>query len=104
MAIFNPNTVSNSADGPLSLRRAVSIAAGLFCGVTLTLHCVQPSHGPASVLRRVDLGHAPGEGNAGFYSRPEEFRTGIRSVSPPGMDASFKEKKLPTAKPSTCTT
>ncbi len=50
MAIFNPNTVSNSADGPLSLRRAVSIAAGLFCGVTLTLHCVQPSHGPASVL------------------------------------------------------
>ncbi|MES2221444.1 MAG: septal ring lytic transglycosylase RlpA family protein [Acidobacteriota bacterium] len=50
MGIFNSNTVSNSTDGPLSIRRAVSIAAGLFCGVTLTLHCVQPSHGPTSVL------------------------------------------------------
>ncbi|HEY5254135.1 MAG TPA: septal ring lytic transglycosylase RlpA family protein, partial [Acidobacteriaceae bacterium] len=50
MEILNPNSTSNSADGPLSIRRAVSIAAGLFCGITLTLHCVQPSHGPTSVL------------------------------------------------------
>ena len=50
MGILNPNTTSNSADGPLSIRRAVSITAGLFCGITLTLHCVQPSHGPTSVL------------------------------------------------------
>jgi rare lipoprotein A len=50
MGILNPNTTSNSSDGPLSIRRAVSIAAGLFCGITLTLHCVQPSHGPTSVL------------------------------------------------------
>ena len=50
MGILNPNTTSNSADGPLSIRRAVSIAAGLFCGVTLTLHCVQSNHAPASVL------------------------------------------------------
>ena len=50
MEILNPNSTSNSTDGPLSIRRAVSIAAGLFCGITLTLHCVQPSHGPTSVL------------------------------------------------------
>lgn len=50
MGILNPTTTSNSADGSLSIRRAVSITAGLFCGITLTLHCVQPSHGPTSVL------------------------------------------------------
>jgi rare lipoprotein A len=50
MGILNSNTTSISTDGPLSVRRAVSIAAGLFCGVTLTLHCVQPNHGPTSVL------------------------------------------------------
>ncbi|HTU50261.1 MAG TPA: septal ring lytic transglycosylase RlpA family protein [Acidobacteriaceae bacterium] len=50
MGILNPHTTSNSADGPLSIRRAASIAAGLFCGVTLTLHCVQANHGPVSVL------------------------------------------------------
>jgi len=50
MGILNPNATLSSADGPLSIRRAVSIAAGLFCGVTLTLHCVQPNHGPTSVL------------------------------------------------------
>lgn len=50
MGILNPNTTSDRSDGPLSIRRAVSIAAGLFCGVALTLHCVQPNHGPTSVL------------------------------------------------------
>ena len=50
MGILNPNTMSNSAGGPLSVRRALSIAAGLFCGITLTLHSFQPSHGPTSVL------------------------------------------------------
>jgi rare lipoprotein A len=50
MGILNPNSTSYSADGPLSVRRAVSIAAGLFCGITLTLHSVQPNHGSASVL------------------------------------------------------
>lgn len=50
MGILNPNSTSNSADGPLSIRRAVSIAVGLFCGITLTLHCVQPNHTPTSVV------------------------------------------------------
>ena len=50
MGILNPNTTLNNADGPLSIRRAVSITAGLFCGITLTLHCLQPSHSPSSVL------------------------------------------------------
>ena len=50
MGILNPNTTLNCADGPLSIRRAVSITAGLFCGLTLTLHCLQPSHSPTSVL------------------------------------------------------
>jgi rare lipoprotein A len=50
MGILTPNPTSNSADGPLSIRRAVSITAGLFCGITLTLHCVQPNRGATSVL------------------------------------------------------
>ncbi|HZC42641.1 MAG TPA: hypothetical protein VE195_00615, partial [Acidobacteriaceae bacterium] len=50
MEIFNSNTASTSSDGPLSVRRAASIAAGLFCGITLTLHCIQPTHAPTSVL------------------------------------------------------
>jgi rare lipoprotein A len=50
MGILNPNSTANTSDGPLSMRRAVSIAVGLFCGVTLTLHSVQPNHAPTSVL------------------------------------------------------
>ena len=50
MGVLNPNTISIPADGPLSIRRAVSIAAGLLCGVSLTLHCIQPNHAPSSVV------------------------------------------------------
>jgi rare lipoprotein A len=50
MGILDPNTISNGPDGPLSIRRAISIAAGLFCGITLTLHGIQPNHSPTSVL------------------------------------------------------
>lgn len=59
MGILNSNTTSNSSDGPLSIRRAVSITAGLFCGITLTLHCVQPNHGQASVLAEATTSTRP---------------------------------------------
>lgn len=50
MGILNPNSTPNTPDGSLSIRRAVSITAGLFCGITLSLHCIQPNHTSASVL------------------------------------------------------
>ena len=50
MEILDLNSTLNVPDGPLSIRRAASIAAGLFCGITLSLHCIQPNRGTASVL------------------------------------------------------
>ncbi|MHB1935515.1 MAG: septal ring lytic transglycosylase RlpA family protein [Acidobacteriaceae bacterium] len=50
MGILNANSTTNPPYGPLSIRRAVSIAAGLFCGITLSLHSIQPNHRSASVL------------------------------------------------------
>ncbi|MHB1958498.1 MAG: septal ring lytic transglycosylase RlpA family protein [Acidobacteriaceae bacterium] len=50
MEILDLNSTLNVPDGPLSVRRAASIAAGLFCGITLSLHGIQPNRGAASVL------------------------------------------------------
>ena len=50
MEILDLNSTLNVPDGPLSIRRAASIAAGLFCGITLSLHCIHPNRGATSVL------------------------------------------------------
>ena len=50
MGILNANTTLNCPDGPLSIRRAVSITAGLFCGLTLSMHSLQPNQSSTSVL------------------------------------------------------
>lgn len=49
MRILSDNTTLNM-DAPLSARRIVSIASGLFLGITLSLHCIHPDRTASSVL------------------------------------------------------
>ena len=107
MGILNPNTTSNSADGPLSIRRAVSIAAGLFCGVTLTLRIASnPITHPLPYFAEAGRNNPPcsSQDSASHNTYKEEPRIGTRSVWPPGTDRNSKAKKPPMVSPSTCTT
>src|SRR5665213_2286030 len=55
MRILSENTTLN-LHTPSAVRRVVSIAAGLFLGITLSLSCIRASHPATSVLSEATLG------------------------------------------------
>lgn len=72
MRILSDNTTPDM-DAQLSVRRAVSIASGLFLGLTLTLHCVHPSRTASSVLAET----APAPGHPRSLKAPAQPRKRI---------------------------